>query len=197
MNRGRHLAGGAGHTSIGYQRNMAPRILQIRQCRRQCMQFRHAIGTRPLKTHHRNEIAIERACLVRIHECFLRIKQDCRCFDNTMLLLDRRHLDDRASKIALQQTQAAVLGKRFGCRAQYAQVSAFLWRRTPYRCIAFKERLRAMRAQPATKHRHHIVMQESGIEQFADYKAGTTGRMKMVHVGFTVRIDARHQRHHR
>ena len=57
MDRRRHLAGGAGHAPVGHQRHALAAILQDAEHGGQLVQFRHAVGLRPLEADDGDEVA--------------------------------------------------------------------------------------------------------------------------------------------
>ena len=50
-----------GHAPVGDQRDLEAAVLQHAQHRRELVQFRHAVGLRPLEAHDGDEIAVELA----------------------------------------------------------------------------------------------------------------------------------------
>jgi hypothetical protein len=83
-------------------------VLQVRQRRGQRVQFRHAVGARALEADHGDEVAVQLAGLVGVHEVFLRIEGQRRRFDDVVFLLDGRDFHHGAAQVALHQDQAAV-----------------------------------------------------------------------------------------
>ena len=61
MDRGRHLARGAGHAAVGDQRHLEALVLQHAQRRRQLVQLGHAVGLRALEADHGDEVAVQLA----------------------------------------------------------------------------------------------------------------------------------------
>ena len=57
------LAAGATHPTVGHQRHPEAPVLQHRQRRGELVQFRHAVGRRPLEAHHGHHVALELAYL--------------------------------------------------------------------------------------------------------------------------------------
>ena len=61
VDRGRHLARGAGHAPVGDQRHLAAAVLQHAERRGQLVQLGHAVGLRALEADHGDEVAVELA----------------------------------------------------------------------------------------------------------------------------------------
>ena len=190
MDGRRHLAGGARHAAIGHQRHAAAGILQHAHGRRQRMQLRHAVGTRPLEAQHRHKIAIELAFLESLIEGFLRIEDQRRRFHRPVFRLDGGYLHHGAAQITLHQAQPAIRRERFGSRPHHADVARHRRRRMPDHRVASEQRLGAVTAQAIAHDSAYILMQQPGVEQFPNHETGAARRMKMIHVRFAVRIDA-------
>jgi len=71
------------------------------------MQFRHAVGARALEAQHGDEVAVQGASLVGVHELFLRIEHQGRRFDRAVLRLDGRDLHHGAAQVACDEDHAA------------------------------------------------------------------------------------------
>ncbi|KAG0919758.1 hypothetical protein G6F32_015972 [Rhizopus arrhizus] len=89
----RNLARGAGQAAVGDQRHAPALVLQPAQQRRQRMQFRHAVRTRALVTHHRHEMLGQQTAGVQLVQHLRRIDHHRRCLDAAVLRLHRRQLD--------------------------------------------------------------------------------------------------------
>ncbi|MCY1223757.1 hypothetical protein D9M72_358950 [compost metagenome] len=55
-------------------------------------------------------------------------------------------------------------------------------------------RLLRIAGQPGAGHGLHVLVQQTGLQQFADDEAGAARGMKVVHIGRAIRVDARQQR---
>ena len=196
MDGGRHLARRARHAAVGHQRDMAAGVLQYAQRWRQRMQFRHAIGARSLEAHHGDEVTVELSFAEVMQERFLRVEHDGGRLDHPVLRLDRRDLDHRAAEIARHQAQTAVRRKWVGRRPHHALVAASRQRIAPDQLVVDQQRLGRVLAQALAEDGLHVLMQQAGVEQFADHETGAAGCMEIIHVGFAVRVDTRKQRHH-
>ena len=159
------------------------------------MQLRHTVGARALVANHGDEIAFQLTGLEGFHDLFLRIEYQRRRAHHLVLGLDRGYLDYRAAEIALQQLQAAAVGKGLRTRAQDSLVAAVLGRRPPGEFAAIEPGFLAVAPEPRPGDGLHVCMQQPGIEQFANQQAHAAGGMKLVDVGGTVRVNARQQRH--
>ena len=88
------------------------------------MQFRHAVGARPLKAHDRHAIAKQFAGLERGVQFLLAVEDPRRRFDHMALGRDGRGLDDGAAERPVEHAQAAGILERMFCAAQHGFVMA-------------------------------------------------------------------------
>ncbi|SPK72805.1 conserved exported protein of unknown function [Cupriavidus taiwanensis] len=190
----RHLAGGAGHAPVGHQRHLVAGILQRAQHRGQPVQFGHAVGIRPLETHHRDQVAAQLARIERGLQRLLRIEHPHRGFDHAVLRRHRRDLDHAAAQVALHQPQAALGGERRGGGRQHLRVAALCGAVAPAQHAVRHHRFLRVTGQARTGHGLHVLVQQPGLQQLADHEAGAPGGMEMVHIGRAIGIDPRQQR---
>ena len=98
MDRRRHLARGARQAPVGDQRDAMAAVLQHAERRHQLVQLRHADRLRPLKAHHRDEVAVEFAGPEGRMQLLLAVEHPRRRLDHVPFGRDRRGLDDRPSR---------------------------------------------------------------------------------------------------
>ena len=90
VNRRRHFARCARHAPIGDECHVLTAVLQYTQWWCEFVQFGHAVGFRPLKTHHGDEIfVVQLAFFERILQLGLRFKYDGRCANHAVFGFDR------------------------------------------------------------------------------------------------------------
>src|SRR5271165_6029744 len=88
------------------------------------MQFGHPVGARSLKADDGHEISSQFPGLECREYFVLAVEHQRRRFDDMMLGLHCRGLDDRPAEIAGEQPQAAVTAERIGYRPQYVKIAA-------------------------------------------------------------------------
>ena len=196
MDGRRHLAGGAGHAPVGNQRHLVAAVLQHAKEGRELVQLRHAIGLRPLETHHGDEIALQLAGLESGCQLALVDEHPCRRLDHTMLRRHGRDLGHAASQVAFQHTQAALRREGPLCRTQDGFVQALSGPIAPDQLVTVEERLLDIAAQALADHRVHILMQQAGVEQRAHHERYPATGVEMVHISLAVGVDLGQRRHH-
>ena len=128
VDRGRDLAGGAGHAAIGQERDLEAAVLQDAELRGELVQFGHADRLGALEADDGDDVAIEFAGLERGLQALLGMEDAGLGLDDAVLGLDGRDLDDRGAEIAAQQLQATVLGEGGAGRGEHLGIAGFLGR---------------------------------------------------------------------
>ncbi len=169
-------------------------ILQRRQGRGELVQLGHAVGTRALAAHHRDEIALQRAGLEGGQQGVLGIEDARRGLDAAEFRRDCGNLDHRAAEVALQPAQAAFGIERRGGRAHDVGVARLRGRIAPAQGQILQIRLHRLPAQAAAVHAGDVLVQQPGVEQLGNDEADAAGGFELVYVGRAVGIDARQQR---
>ena len=193
MDRARDLARRAGHAPVGDERDAVAAVLQNAQRRSELVQFGHAVRARALEAHHDDDVAVELARDERRLYRLLVVEHAGRSLDRPALALDRRHLDARPPEIAGQDAESAFRRERRGGRAHDGLVAARAGI-GPVERIAVEPRLAAIVGEVAPRHGHQVAVQQSRIDQRADDERHAARLLERVHVGRSVRIDARDQR---
>ncbi len=100
MDRRRHLAGSARHAPVGDQRHALAAVLQDAEHGGQLVQFRHAVGLRPLEADDGDEVAGQRAGLEGLVQPLLAVENLGRRLDDAAFRLHGGRLDDGVAEIA-------------------------------------------------------------------------------------------------
>ena len=159
------------------------------------MELRHAIRARSLETHHRDEVALEEARLECRDDRFLGVEHQRRRFDDVVGGLHGRHLEDAAAEVAAQHPQAAIRAERRRDAAHDLTVEARSRPRPPAQPPLDERRLLGVAPKSSAHHCQHVIVQEPGAEELAQYEARAAGRLEVIHIGLAVRVYAREQRH--
>ena len=160
------------------------------------MQLRHAVGARALVAHHRDEIAFEFTGVEQRQQVLLVAHHHRLGAHHPVLWLHRRDLDHAAAQIALQQAQATITAERFSDRAQHAGVCALFGHRAPGQGVAIEPGLVGVGRQALAHDGGHVAVQQASAQQFLHQVAHAACRVKVVHVGTAVGVDAGQQGHH-
>ncbi len=159
------------------------------------MQFRHAIGLRPLEAHDNHGVRGELARLERGFHVVLVMENPARRFDDMAFWRHCRNLDHAAPQIARKLAQAAGGLERIGRGAQDLVVQALRRARLPHQTPIAQRRFVAIMAKPFTCDGLGIAVQQPCIQQLPDHIGQAARRVEVVHIGQTVRVDLGHQRH--
>ena len=108
-----------------------PRSCKHAQRRHELVKLRHAIGLRPLESHHGHDIAIEFASLEGVLQFLLVMKDARRRFDDEAVGGNGRRLDDRAAERAFEHGQTAGRLEGMGGIAEHRFIAASLRRLLP------------------------------------------------------------------
>ena len=148
----------------------------------------------PWKSHHGDEVAIEFARAEGRVELLLAVKHPRRRFDRMPVGRDGRSLDDGPAERPLQHPQSAAWLKWIAGPAQDAAVAGLGGGRRPgNRAFGVETRFDRVILKLAPDG-PRVAMQEPRPEKLADQEAHPAGGVKMVHVGFSIGINAGQKR---
>ena len=194
MDRAQYLARGTGHAPVGDQRHLQPARLQVRQHRRQAVQFGHAVGLGPLKTHDDDDILVELTIAIGVFHAFLIMEHADRGFDDVMLRLHGRDFGDRIAKVPRQTFQPARGLERVANGAHDLFVQRLGRACDPFDRAILELGVLGIARQPVARDGLDLVMQQAARHELTDHKAQAPRRVEVVHIGQAVRIDPRQQR---
>ena len=194
MDCGGGLARCPGHAPVGDQRHLLPASLHHGHQRVQRVQFGHAVGLGPLKPHHDHTVVGQGACLERGLDLFLVVEHAGRGLDQLVFIRNGRDFDHPAPKIAVQLFKAPLRCKGITGGAQDTIILAVAWGVLPADFAVDQFGFLRVVLQAVAHDSDCVRMQKARVQQFADHIGQPTRRVKMVHVGQPVGIDARHQR---
>ena len=196
MQRRRGLAGSARQPPVRHQRDLETSILQDAQRRHQLVQLRHAVGARALEAHDDDDVAVQFAGAKRLLHFLLRLEHPRGRLDHHARRRKRARLDDGAAQRPLQHAQPARRRKRRRRAAQHALVAALFRRGLERHGAVFEPGLDHVIGEALAPDGARVAVQQARAQQFADQHRHAARRLKMVHVGLAVGINARQQRRH-
>ena len=160
------------------------------------MQLGHAVGTRPLKTHHGHKVVLQLAGLERIGQLLLVLEHPRRGFDDLMLRRDCRNLHHTTAQVAFHDSQATLARERTGYRAQDRLVEAFNRAFAPDQFAIHQERFAGVAAQAIARHGVDVFVKQTGFQQLPNQERHTTGGLEVVDIGLAVWIHVGQGRYH-
>ena len=195
VNGSRHFARCARHATIGDECHPPAPVLQNAKNGGKLMQFRHAIGTRALEAHHRDKIPVKQAILESLVHVRLLIEDHRRRFNHAAVFRHGGSLDDGTADISFEKHKPTRCIEGISGRAQDFGCKTFLRPIAPNKLAILQHRLAGVSAKAVTGHGLHILMQQSGVDHFADQEGHATSGVEMVHIRHPIGIDAAQKRH--
>ncbi|EAU45919.1 hypothetical protein R2601_21652 [Salipiger bermudensis HTCC2601] len=193
VDRGRHLARGAGHAAVGDERHLESPILQHRQRGREPVQFGHAVGRGTLEAHYHDGVLGELAGLERGLHRLLVVEDPRLGLDHVPGGIDGGGLHHAVAEIAGELLEPAGLLERVQGRAQDLVVLGLARGVLVDHRAVLQLGLLGVARQPVAGDGADILVQQPRIEQLADQVLQPTRGVEMVHVGQPVGIDLGHQ----
>ncbi len=188
---GEDVAGGSGETAIGDECDLEAVALDGLEGREELVEFRHAGGVGALEANHYDHIAMELSCVEGGLHCLLAVEDADGAFDDVVVGGEGRGFDDGLPEISLEEAEAAVgfEGSAGGAEDGLVAAGGSYFAPGGVAC-GVEEGFLCVAVEACSRYGLDVVLEEAGVEQFADEKAHASGGVEVVHVGLAVGVDA-------